>query len=140
MSALAVRDAQLLVISFAPEERLRQWIPYFQREFLAPAYTERGLALPADPFERTRFLADPLRTVYQAYGLGRNAVWRVYSPQILWQYAKWWAQGKPIKINDDALQRGGDFVVTADERLTLAYTGRDQADRPQIDSIIEALG
>ncbi len=140
MSALAARDAQLLVISFAPEERLRLWIPYFQREFLAPAYAERGLALPADSFERTRFLADPLRTVYHAYGLGRNAVWRVYGPQILWQYAKWWAQGKPIKINDDALQRGGDFVVTADGRLTLAYTGRDQADRPKIDRIIEALG
>ena len=139
VNALAARDAQLLVFSFAEEERLRQWLPYFQREFLAPAYAERGLALPADPFARTRFVADPARAVYHAYGLGRNTVWRVYGPQILWQYARWGAQGKTLKLNDDARQRGGDFVVGRDGRLTLAHSGRDQSDRPPTERIIEAL-
>ncbi len=139
MSALAERDARLLVVSFAEEERLRRWIPFFQRHFLESAYTERDLKLPANLFERTSFLADPSRAVYHAYGLGRNAAWRVYGPRILWQYAKWGAQGKPIRLNDDALQRGGNFVVAHDGRLTLAHTGRDQSDRPAPEAILAAL-
>lgn len=139
LSALTTRDAQLLVVSFADERRLREWVPFFQRQFLEPAYAERDLALPAEIFARTRFLADPARAVYQAYGLGRNAVWRVYGPQILWQYARWGAQGKPIRLNDDALQRGGNFVVARDGLLTLAHTGRDQSDRPPPAAIIAAL-
>jgi hypothetical protein len=139
MNALAAHDARLLVFSFANEERVRQWIPFFQSQFLEPAYTERGLTLPPDPFERTHFLADPSRMVYHAYGLGRNSVWRVYGPHILWQYARWGMQGKTLRLNDDALQRGGDFVVGRDGRLTLAHTGRDQSDRPSPQQIIAAL-
>lgn len=139
LSALSERDARLLVLSFADERRLRDWIPFFQRTFLEPAYAEQGLALPADVFARTRFLADPARAVYHAYGLGRNAVWRVYGPQILWQYVRWGAQGKPLRLNDDALQRGGNFVVARDGRLTLAHTGRDQSERPTPATILAAL-
>lgn len=129
----------MLVVSFANEDKLRRWVPFFRRQFVEPAYAERGLALPINIFERVRFLADPSRGVYRAYGLGRNAVWRVYGPQILWQYARWGIQGKPIRLTDDALQRGGNFVVARDGRLTLAHTGRDQSDRPAPARIIEAL-
>jgi hypothetical protein len=87
--ALVVQSAQLVVISFAGEERLRHWVSYFQRQFLAPAYASQGLAVPDTVFERTYFLADPSRAVYHAYGLGRNSIWRVYGPRILWQYALW---------------------------------------------------
>jgi hypothetical protein len=139
LSALAERDARLLVFSFADEERLRRWIPYFQRQLLTPASAERGLAVPDAIFDRTRFLADPSRAAYHAYGLGRNTVWRVYGPRILWQYARWGIQGKPIELNDDALQRGGNFVVGRDGRLSLAHTGRDQADRPTPHAILAAL-
>jgi hypothetical protein len=136
---LAVPDARLLVLSFAEVERLRHWVPYFQRRFLEPAYAQHGLTLPPDPFARTRFLADPSRAVYHAYGLGRNAVWRVYRPGILWQYVLWGMQGKPIDVRDDTLQRGGDFVVGRDGRLTLAHTGHNQSERPASDSILTAL-
>lgn len=139
LSALTERDAWLFVFSFATEERLRRWVPWFQHHFVEPAYAERGLPLPTDIFARTRFLSDPTRAVYRAYGLGRNTVWRVYGPKILWQYARWGAQGKPIRLNDDALQRGGNFVVARDGRLTLAHTGRDQSDRPTPEAIIAAL-
>jgi hypothetical protein len=128
-----------VVISFADEERLRRWIPYFQQQFLAPAYRSQGLAVPDTVFERTHFLADPSRVVYHAYGLGRNSIWRVYGPRILWQYALWWIQGKPIRLRDDALQRGGNFVVGRDGHLTLAHTGRDQSDRPEPAEILAAL-
>jgi len=139
---LATLDARLLVLSFAEMERLRHWVPYFRRRFLDPDYARRGLTpatLPADPFEHTRFLADPSRAVYHAYGLGRNAVWRVYGPGVLWQYLKWGMQGKPIGVRDDTLQRGGNFIVGRDGRLTLAHTGRDQSDRPSPDAIRMAL-
>jgi hypothetical protein len=48
-----------------------------------------------------------------------HSIWRVYGPRILWQYALWWLQGKPIRLRDDALQRGGNFVVGRDGHLTL---------------------
>jgi len=85
---------------------------------------------PADPCARTRFLADPARTAYHAYGLGRNSVLRVYGPRILWHYVKWGMQGKPIGVTDDTLQRG---------RLSFAHTGTDQSDRPPPERILAAL-
>jgi hypothetical protein len=137
---LAALDARLLVVSFADLDRLSHWGPYFRRRFLAPAYAERNVEQPpADPFARTRFLADPERGVYQAYGLGPNSVFRVYGLRILWQYLRWGLQGKPIRLRDDTLQRGGDFVVGRDGHFTLAHTGRDQSDRPPVRAILAAL-
>jgi hypothetical protein len=133
-------DAHLLVVSFAPLDRLGNRVPYFRRTMLALAYRQRQLALPAHPFARTTFLADPDRNDYTASGLGRNSVLRVYGPRILWRYLRWSIEGKPIKINGDTLQRGGDFVVGRNGRLMLAHTGRDQADRPPISAILAALG
>jgi hypothetical protein len=139
LDQLAALDARLLVVSFAERARLTHWVPYFRRRFLNPAYAERGVAPPADPFARTRFLADHDRTVYHTYGLGRNSVLRVYGPRILWQYVLWGVQGKPIGITDDTLQRGGDFVLGRGGRLTFAHTGRDQSDRPPVRTILAAL-
>ena len=140
LEQFAALGARLLVVSFARRDHLSAWIPYFQRTLLAPAYRQRNLAMPAHPFARTTFVADPDRAAYTAYGLGRNSVLRVYGPRILWRYVRWGIEGKPIKINGDTLQRGGDFVVGRDGRLTLAHTGRDQADRPPASVILAALG
>lgn len=139
LDQLAALDARLLVVSFADLGRLAHWVPSFRRRFLDPAYAERGVAPPAVAFARTRFLADPGRAAYHAYGLGRNSALRVYGPRILWQYAKWAMRGKPIGIRDDTLQRGGNFVVGRDDRLTLSHTGRDQSERPSPDAILAAL-
>jgi hypothetical protein len=139
LSQLAALDAQLVIVSFAAVERLQRWVPYFRRRFLEPAYVARGLAVAVDPFARTRFLADPIRAAYHAYGLGRNSVWRVYGPRILAQYARWGLQGKPIRVYQDTLQRGGNFVIGPSGRLMLAHTGRDQAERPSVAAILAAL-
>lgn len=136
---LAALDARLLVVSFAEAERLRHWLPYFRRRFLEPAYAWDGQTAPADAFARTTFLADPTRAAYHAYGLGRNAAWRVYGPRILAQYVRWGLQGKPIRVRDDTLQRGGNFVVGARGQLALSHTGRDQAERPSLSAILAAL-
>ncbi len=139
LEALSTLDARLLVISFAGVETLRGWIPSFQRTMLDRSYGEQGFLPPAEPFARTRFASDRTRAVYHAYGLGRNAALRVYCPRILWQYLKWGVAGKPIRIQDDTLQRGGDFVIDRNGQLSLAHSGRDQAERPSSDVILDAL-
>ncbi len=131
----------MLVISFAPLEKLQRWVPHFQANFLEPYYEEHQQEIPTDFFSLTRFAADPDLTAYHAYGLGRNSVLKIYGPGILWQYAKWAVQGKPIaKPLEDPLQRGGNFVINQHHRLTLAHTGRDQSDRPPVSDILAALG
>ncbi len=78
--------------------------------------------------------------MYRTYGLGRHSVREVYGFKFLLQYALWAAQGKPIRNNlQDKLQRGGNFVVGRDGRLTLSYIGRDQSDRPRTEQILAAL-
>lgn len=138
---IAALDARLLVLSFAPLDRLQAWLPRFRTEFVQARYRESGRAMPSDVFSRTRFLADPERAVYHAYGLGRNSVLRVYGPRIIWQYVRWALAGRPIaRPTEDTLQRGGDFVVGCAGRLTLAHVGRDQSDRPPASALLAALG
>ena len=139
LTRLDALDARLVVFSFAPLERLRAWLPHFQQNFLTPSYEESGMKV-ADPFARTAFVADSSLTIYRAYGLGRNSRREVYGLKILRQYARWAAEGKPVKPPpEDPLQRGGDFVVGRDGRLTLSHTGRNQAERPSVAQILRAL-
>lgn len=140
LQQVAALDAQLLVISFADLTHLQAWIPYFVDNFLVPNYAEQNLSLPPEILARTRFVADPERKVYRAYGLGRTTSERVFGFKILRQYAKWKLQGKPIrKITDDPMQRGGNFVVNRAARLTLSHTGYDQSERPSPAEILAAL-
>lgn len=140
LAELAALNARLLILSFAALPRLQQWKPHFETNFLRPYYQENHLEWPTSVFARTTMLADPTLSVYHAYGLGRNSVLRVYGPAILGKYARWFVQGKPIQWpTEDPLQRGGDFVVSDTGRLTLAYVGRDQSDRPTVTAILAAL-
>src|SRR5262249_16442325 len=134
-------DARILVVSFAPLDDLRKWVPFFQKHFVETYYEEQHLERPADFFARTRFVADPTLAVYHAYGMGRNSVFRVFGWRIVRAYFQMISRGRPIlKPRADTLQRGGDFVVNHDGKLTLAYVGRDQSDRPAIEDVIAALG
>lgn len=140
LQQLAALDGRWLVLSFAKMERLQSWIPHFRDNFLLPHYEEQGWQWPADLFARTRFLADPSLAAYHAYGLGRNTLRQVYSREILRQYARWRAQGRPIHLPQaDVLQRGGNFVVNRAGRLTLAHTGRDQSERPSVAQLLESM-
>jgi hypothetical protein len=108
---------------------------------MLPQYRELGLAsLPTDIFARTRFVADPTRKVYRAYGLGRTTPDKVFGFKILKQYARWKRQGRPIRHTaDDPMQRGGNFVVNRQGLLTQSHTGFDQAERPSPTEILAAL-
>ncbi|HWP41792.1 MAG TPA: hypothetical protein VNO14_01060 [Blastocatellia bacterium] len=133
-------SARLLVVSFAPLAELEEWAPYFRQTFLERDYEKQSLRLPETVFSHTRFLSDPELSAYHAYGLGRHSVFEAYGPRIVWQYLRWIAEGKPLRIpRQDTLQRGGDFVVGRDGRLTLAQVGRDQSVRPRVSDILSAL-
>jgi hypothetical protein len=141
-AALRAAGATVLALSFAPLDRLVAWVPYFRDTFLAPALdgvAAAAAAAASGPLAHTRFLADPDLAVYHAYGMGRNSALRVYGPRILWQYLRWAALRVPIRRPaEDPLQKGGDFVVGAGHRVTLAHVGRDQADRPPLAALLAA--
>ncbi len=121
--------APILAFSFAPGERFNRWI-----------HLVLDAEMPQEWRAGTRFIPDPDRRIYRAYGLGRNSPLRVYGPRILLHYALRWLQGHGIpKVNEDPLQRGGDFVVGAQGRIALSHVGVDQADRPPVARIIAAL-
>ena len=137
---IAAMDARVLVVSFAPLTALTEWVPFFRQQYVGRYYKEQGLEVPEGIFQNTRFLADPERNVYHTYGLGRHSVWEAYGPKIIGIYLKFIANRRPLRMpGADTLQRGGDFVVNRDMRLTLAHVGRDQSERPACEEILAAL-
>lgn len=140
LSKLADLDARLIVVSMANLEELKDWVPFFAKTFLDPVIEQTPREQIAGPFCRTRFLADPARSAYRAYGLGRHSLREVYGLRFMLQYALWAAQGKPIRNNQqDKLQRGGNYVVGRDGRLSMSHIGRDQSDRPPVEKTLAAL-
>jgi hypothetical protein len=139
-SELAKLEAELLVVSFAPLQRLTDWVPFFQTHFVERYFSEQGLEPPADFFARTRFVSDPQLTAYQAYGLGRHSPWKAYGPKIVRQYLRFIARGKPLRMpHGDTLQKGGDFVVNRQGLITLSHIGLDQSERPRVSEVLAAL-
>lgn len=117
---LAERDAVVLVISFDPEPLVREFCP--KRPW---------------PFD---CLVDERRTAYRAYGLTRGSWLRTLTPRALAPYVRLIFSGRAVRAapGQDIRQRGGDFVVGRDGRLTLAHATDDPADRPDVASIVEA--
>jgi hypothetical protein len=120
MDELTARDAAVLAISFDP----------------APAVAE---------FCRSRSwpfacLVDERRTAYRAYGLTRGSWLQTLTPRALAPYVRLVFSGRNVRATpgQDIRQRGGDFVVGRDGRLTLVHASDDPADRPDIDSIVRA--
>jgi hypothetical protein len=139
-SELAKQEAELLVVSFAPRQQLSDWLPFFEKHFLERYFREQQLQPPDNYFSRTRFVSDPRLQAYQAYGLGRHSPWKAYGPKIVRQYLRFIAQGKPLRMpNGDTLQKGGDFVVNRQGRLTLSHIGLDQSERPKVSDVLAAL-
>ena len=120
MEELAARDAAVLVVSFdsAPD------VAEFCRSHAWP--------FPC--------LVDEQRAAYRAYGLTQGSWLRTLTPRALAPYIRLMFSGRSVRAapGQDIRQRGGDFVVGRDGRLTLAHASDDPADRPDIASIVEA--
>ena len=115
-------DAEVLVISFAPANKLDRY--------------RNDLKLPFP------IGSDPGGKAYADYGLGKGSRWKIWHPRTLLKYLGYALKGKKIKRpkkDDDLSQLGGDFVIDAQGRVLLAHASERPDDRPSVDTLIAAL-
>ena len=80
------------------------WIVSFGKLPAAQAW----LAETCTPF---RFLLDPDRETYRAYGLERS-LWRSWNLKTMWRYAQLMSAGTHWRgIQGDSTQLGGNYIV-----------------------------
>ena len=110
----------------------RVWIVSFGTLPGAQAWLEETCA----PF---RFLLDPDRETYRAYGLERSLL-RSWNLKTMWRYAQLMAAGTRWRgIQGDSTQLGGDFIVDRNGVIRLAYPSHDPTDRPAVDELLSLL-
>lgn len=113
---------RVVVVAFAPHESLAG---YQHRQRL----------------DHIQVLSDPDRRAYQAFGLGRGTLLRVWlDPRVWARYAQLVLRGRrPEPAHEDTLQLGGDALVSADGRIAWIYRSRGPEDRPSLARIQAAL-
>jgi hypothetical protein len=117
-SDLDTRGIRVVLVAFTPPEKARWWI-----------------AANPSPFP---LVFDTERTAYAALGLGRTW-WRSFHPRAFPTYLRLMASGMRLrKPVSDPFQLGGDFLIAPDGRLLLAHPSTDPADRPSVDTILQA--
>jgi len=118
-SELEARDTRVALISFSTTDLAQKWIAETKASF--------------------RFLLDPERKAYQAFGLD-HSLSRSWSPKVWFEYARLMAQGRKWRgIQGDSGQLGGDFIVDRGGILHLAYRSSDPTDRPSVDFLLRRL-
>lgn len=120
---------------------------------LAPSFEELGLEVAVVTFfsreKAARYrdalalpfacLADPDRSVYRLYGLGRASLLQTVHPQVIRRYVGLWLKGgKLVRPEEDPVQLGGDFLMDENRRLAIAFSSRNPADRPSPALILRA--
>lgn len=100
---------------------------------LGPHHHHLGVSFP--------FLADPDRSLYRHFELGRGALHRVWGPGTLRLYAQLLGRGRRLRIpRHDTRQLGGDFVIGPDRRLVAGFWPDAPDARPPVDALAEAVG
>ena len=118
---IQAKGAEVVAISFEPRDRLFQ--------------LTRQLQLPFT------ILSNPERDVYDAYGLVRGSLLRIFSPGTIWIYLKHFARGRRYHhAASDWRQLGGDFVLGEDGTVLYEHRGRTPNDRPTVPGLIAELG
>ena len=85
-------------------------------------------------------LADPDRSAYQAFGLGRGSLADVMGPRLLGAAIKALRHGGGLPHQgQDVRQLGGAFVIDRDGAFRLAQRAETSADRATIDQLLSAL-
>lgn len=119
---VAALDVPVTVVSFTPAARLAAY--------------EREIALPG-----LRYVADPERDLYEAFGFGRGSLAAIWlNPSVWLRYAGLLARGRrPQRPQEDTLQLGGDVVADADGIVRWVYASRHPDDRPSLTALRRAL-
>lgn len=87
-------------------------------------------------------LCDPERKAYRYFGLDRGRLSMFFRPWVLFRYFKMIFRGIRIRWSEpdeDVLQLGGDFLVSANRRLVFAHRSNDPADRPTLRSLLSEI-
>ena len=86
-------------------------------------------------------LSDPDRRSYEAFGLGRGSVLRVWlHPRVWARYLQLVLHGRrPQAAHEDTLQLGGDALLDSTGRIAWIYRSRGPEDRPSVGDIQMAL-
>ncbi len=115
------RKVAIAIVSFAEPERLELYQKHHQWPFV--------------------MLADPNRTAYKAFALGRLPWFRVFSPGTLKLYFKLLRKGKKLESygQDDYYQAGGDFLIDGKGNILLAHRSQDPSDRPPAASLLQEI-
>jgi hypothetical protein len=85
-------------------------------------------------------LSDAGRAAYAAFGFGRASAARVWlDPRVWWRYAQLLRRGRRLeRLEDDALQLGGDVLTDGAGRVTWMYHSAGPEDRPSVAEILSA--
>ena len=112
--------SEVVAITFVATERLRGYLESSRWPF--------------------RVLADPELTAYRAFGLERAAWSQLFRPRVIARYLQLMIRGRvPHIAREDVRQLGGDFVLDREGRVVYAFRSEDPADRPDVDTLIEAV-
>ncbi|MGH9088090.1 MAG: AhpC/TSA family protein [Acidimicrobiales bacterium] len=83
-------------------------------------------------------LSDPDRRLYRRLGVGRAALWQVYSPGTLRLYARAIAAGHHLsRADEDTRQLGADAIVV-DGTVTTLWRPQSPDDRPTATAVLAA--
>ena len=105
--------------------------------FVQPTRLTQYLKVRPWPF---RFLADPDRSAYRAFGLESASWWRLLHPRVIGRYLGLILRGRrPQMAHEDVHQLGGDFVLDRTGRVVYEFRSRDPADRPSIEELLAAV-
>ena len=105
----------------------------FEANFWARKYIEEtGITWP--------LLIDETREIYRAYNMLKAGFWDIWGPRSWLAYLKELLRGRlPKPAHDDINQRGGDALISPDNIVKLHHVGAGPADRPGIDTILNAI-
>ncbi len=112
---------------------LRIAIVTFEADSMARAYrAQSGLSWP--------LLVDERRELYRAYGMLKASFLDVWGPRTWLAYARGLLRGvRPGKPGGDVYQRGGDVLIDPEGVVRLHHVGRDPADRPAVETLLETV-
>jgi hypothetical protein len=105
----------------------------FENDYFARLYVQdTALTWP--------LLIDESRETFRKYGMLAASFWDIWGPKTWMVYLREIRKGKKlVKSEGDIYQRGGDVLIDPDGIVQLHHVGEGPADRPDVESILQAI-